>query len=148
MKYQLFIIFLLISFVFYGQNQKKLDSLKVLLSDTEISQHQAQLNLNISKLIENKNRDSSKIYAKTTEKIALRLRDKDLLSKAFLQQGKLFYKQQKDDVALIFFNKIDSLYQIEKVITEDYIMTKIYRAEISKFRLTMPGVLKAKDYIL
>ena len=136
------------SFVFYGQNQTKLDSLKHLLLDTEISQYQGQLNLDISKLIVNKDRDSSKIFAQTTEKIAISLNDLDLLRKALLQQGVLFYKQQKDDVALTFFNKIDSLYHINKVIDEEYIMTKIYRSEISKFRLTMPGVLKAKDYLI
>jgi len=142
--FALFLFF--ISCFAFGQT-KEIDSLKKLLSNSIIDKNQAELNLSISKLIENKNRDSSKVYAKNAENIAINIKDKDLLRKALLQQGILFYKQQKDEIALTFFNKIDSLYKIEKVINEQYIMTKIYRAEISKFSFTMPGVLKAKEYL-
>jgi len=148
MKYFLLYLIFFLSLVSFGQNQKKIDSLKTLLKFNEENEYQAKINLDISKLIENKNRDSSKIFAKNAEKIALAINNNDLLRKALLQQGILFYKQKKDNIALGYFNELDSLFEIKKIISEEYFMSKIYRAEISKFSFTMSGVLQAKQYLL
>jgi len=141
-------LFLIVPLFVFSQNQHKIDSLKTILEKTTNPKKNANLNLEISKLIENKDRDESLLFAKNAEKIAREIKNHDLLNKSFLQQGKIFYKQKKDATALEFFNKIDSLYKIDKIITEEYFMSKIYRAEISKFTFTMPGVLQAKQYIL
>lgn len=141
-------LLLCISILSFGQNQKKIDSLKIELKKVNNLEKKAIINFDISKLIENKNRDSSKVFAKNTENIAISINNKNLLKKAFLQQGILFYKQKRDDTALEFFNRIDSLYELDNEISEEYFMSKIYRAEISKFTFTMPGVFRAKEYIL
>ncbi len=147
MKYYLCHLIFFLGLVSFGQN-REIDSLIAKLNDEKKLENKADLNLQISKLIENKNRDSSRVFAKNAEKIAIAINNNDLLRKSFLQQGILFYKQKKDNIALDLFNKIDSLFEIEKVISEEYFMSKIYRAEISKFTFTMPGVLQAKVYLL
>ena len=147
MKYFLCFHIFFFSLVSFGQN-REMDSLITVLKDIKNLENKADLNLQISKLIENKNRDSSSVFAKNAEKIAIAIKNNDLLRKSFLQQGILFYKQKKDNIALDLFNKVDSLFEIEKVISEEYFMSKIYRAEISKFTFTMPGVLQAKVYLL
>ena len=141
------ILFFMISCVSFGQN-KEIDSLVSLLDLNKNSEFQFNLNLEISKLIENKNRDSSRIFANNAEKIAVILNNNSLLEKSFLQQGVLYYKEKKDNIALDYFNKIDSLFVLDKKINESYIWTKLYRAEISKFSFTMSGVLQAKKYLL
>ncbi len=142
----LFILFC--GYTSFGQKKQELDSLKNKLKQVTNLSEKAKINLRLSKILENKNRDSSSIFAKNAEKFALQLNDISLLNKSYLQQGILFYKQKKDTEALTYFNKIDSIYKINKKITPEYIRTKLYRSEISKFTFTMPGVLQAKQYIL
>jgi len=148
MKNHLFYLFFLLSFISFSQNQQKIDSLKSLLKPTEINIYQAQLNLDISNFYINSSRDTCKIYAKKAEKIALSIKNKALLNKIYLQLGIINYKQQKDVPALNYFNKIDSLHNLNNTFSEAYFMTKIYRSEISKFKFTMQGVMQAKKYLL
>jgi len=148
MKNHLLCLFFLLSFISFGQNKQKIDSLKSLLKPTEISPYQAQLNLDISKFYINLSRDTCKIYAKKAEKIALGIKNNTLLNKIYLQLGIINYKQQKDLSALNYFNKIDSLHNLSNTFSEAYFMTKIYRSEISKFKFTMQGVMQAKKYLL
>lgn len=148
MKYLLLIYLTFYSLCSFGQNKPEIDSLKVLLKHNQINKYQAKLNLDLSKLTTNYNRDSSKIYAKTAEQIAFNINNRNLLSKALLQEGILNYKDRKDDLALLFFSKIDSIYKVDKSILEPYFMSKIYHSEISKFTFTMEGVKQAKVYIL
>jgi len=148
MKNYLLYLFFIISYISFGQNDHKIDSLKSLLKPTEISSYQAQLNLDISNFYTNSSRDTCEIYAKKAEKIALNIKNNTLLNKIYLQLGIINYKQQKDVPALSYFNKIDSLHNLSNTFSEAYFMTKIYRSEISKFKFTMQGVMQAKKYLL
>jgi len=148
MKNYLVSIFLFTGFLFFGQNQQKIDSLKALLKSTKISAYQAQLNFDISKFYMNSSRDTCEIYAKKAEQIALLINNIPLLNNIYLQLGIVNYKQQKDVLALNYFNKIDSLYGLSNTFSEAYFMTKIYRSEISKFKFTMQGVMQSKKYLL
>jgi signal transduction histidine kinase/DNA-binding response OmpR family regulator len=71
-----------------------------------------------------------------------------ILGKLYIQLAKLYYNQKKDNLALMYINKIDSLYKIDKVFSRASFTAKIYRSEISKFTFTMEGVMQAKKYIL
>ncbi|MFK5983147.1 MAG: response regulator [Flavobacteriaceae bacterium] len=143
-----FLCFFLIPLTAIGQVTSSLDSLKSQLNTNQINKFQAQLNLDISKTIENKDRDSSLIFAKNAAFIAFNIQDQGLLSKSYLQEGIINFKQKKDDQAILYFNKIDSLYAQNNTLYDSYFMSKIYRSEVSKFTFTLEGVLQAKTYIL
>lgn len=148
MKTYLTFLLVLFGLALFGQQKEEIDSLKALLNLNHTDEYQAQLNLNLSKLIENSVRDSSETYAKTAAQIASKINDRLLLSNALLQLGIIYYKQRKDDRALNYFDRIDSLYALDKTVLESYFMSKVYRSEISKFTFTKEGVMQAKSYIL
>jgi signal transduction histidine kinase/DNA-binding response OmpR family regulator len=130
-----------------AQNEQEIDSIQNLVEHTNDVGKKASLLLSLSKLTENKNVSQSRDFCLQAENFAKKNNDNTLLSKIIFQLGYLNYKEQKDDKALLCFDRLDSIYKIDGQISDAYIKSKLYRAEISKFTYTLEGLEQSKKYL-
>jgi signal transduction histidine kinase/DNA-binding response OmpR family regulator len=148
MKNYLLYLFFLLSLISFGQNQAKIDSLKTLLSTSKTNKQKATLNLYLSEIYTTADKKRSIEYALKSTNYVFKTTNHELLGNIYIQLAKLYYNQKKDNLAIMYLTKIDSLYTLDNVFNKASFMAKIYRSEISKFTFTMEGVMQAKKYIL
>ncbi|MGV6845242.1 MAG: ATP-binding protein [Lutibacter sp.] len=148
MKKYLWFFFLLLNFISFGQNQIKIDSLKNLLKTSKTKEEKAVLNLSLSKIYTTSNKKLSEEFANKSIIYITNKTEHQLQQNIYLQLGLLNYNQKKDNIALRYFSKIDSLFAVDYKLNNASFNAKIYRSEISKFTFTMEGVMQAKKYIL
>jgi len=148
MKNYLFFLFFLICLISFGQNQSKIDSLNVLFNASKTNKEKAVVALSLSKIHTISDKNLSVEYALKSLNYIANTANYALLEEIYIQLAELYYYQKKDNLAILYLNKIDSLYAKDNVLNEASFMAKIYRSEISKFTFTMEGVMQAKKYIL
>ena len=139
MNFKFLTFFLFMPFVFYGQNEKKIDSLKKLIrvskafyddeGQLDSSYHYAKISYNIAKQLK---ADSLQVeivgtlsflepdlekalsYLSETEPIAIRNRQWKYLENIYFVRGSMYYHRTKDGSALVHFLKLDSLLEARK----------------------------------
>ena len=131
----------------FSQENQEIDSLKRSIENAPNGKEKAELLLSFSRRIQNTDNDKSDSLANEAQIIGNEIRDVELLSEAYFQRGYLKYKLQKDNEAILFFNKIDSVLKPKKIVNIPYIRTKLYRGQISKFTFTLEGLSRAKEYL-
>lgn len=148
MRALLFAFVILISFDGQAQKTVKVDSLHRALEIQNQPKEKVLTLLELAKTFQRSHPDSSLYYSKKAYSITKSVKDDSLLGAVYFRQAYPQYYTSNDVAALSLYNKIDSLARDNKRLTELIVETKIYRSEISKFTLTMEGVLQAKEYLL
>ncbi|RMB56731.1 response regulator [Dokdonia sinensis] len=142
-----FIFILFLSSIFYGQTQKKVDSLNQLISTTASKEYKAEAYIQLADIFIDSQRDKSDDYLREALKLNKNINNDTLLGKIYYKLGVLNYKDQKDDVAMSFFLKMDSLFDERNIVNEDLVQTKFYQSQILKFTFTKEGLLQSKQHL-
>ena len=147
MKYLLTCFLLFISLFSFGQKQEKIDSLKSRLTTTKDNNLKASIMLSLSKITENTNLIYSEEMAMKAIELGSLENNLNVLSESYFQLAYLNYKQQKDNKAITYFNKLDSVLKPNNIMNEAFIKSKLYRAQIAKFTFSLEGLKRSKEYL-
>ncbi|WP_179218051.1 response regulator [Dokdonia pacifica] len=104
--------------------------------------------LEIAKKLQKRTPDSSRYHANRAINLSIKQGNDSLLAASYLRSAYIEYFQANDSKALNIIDKIDSLSNKQEGLESIIIDTKIYRSQISKFTLTLEGVMNAKDYLM
>jgi len=155
MNFKLVLFLFFISYSTFGQNKNsldserkhKVDSLNLIIKNaTDLNQKATHI-LQLSQILRSSDKLESRNLAKSVLEMPLKKDVDSLRNLALLRIGVSYFKEKKDSTALVYFLKMDSLYQTSNIVYPSFIMSKVYRAEISKFTFTNEGVLAAKQFL-
>ncbi|MEM5565200.1 response regulator [Psychroserpens sp. AS72] len=161
MTYRFVTLFLFVSFVFYGQNQKELDSLKTLIKTSKTFYNKGQLDssfqyakksydlakhlkadslqLEIVGITSSLEPDLEKALSYLAEAEAIAIKNKSLkrLENIYHTRGSIYYNRTNDGSALVHFLKLDSLLELRK---DDIFLAAMTKESIVKILYETRGV--------
>ena len=110
-KYTLLVIFIFFSILLFGQNQKKIDSLKFELSNSENNLNKFQILNHLWNISINNDIDASDIYANSMIDLGKQLEIDSILSFGYERKAVGFAYRNTFDSSKVYFNKALKMYQ-------------------------------------
>lgn len=147
MRYLFLISYFLFCSLTEAQENSTVDSLNTVIDSNQSNDSKVSSYIALADIYANSDRAESEEKLKKALILVEKGTKKELLGKVYYHLGTINYKNEKDDIAMSYFLKVDSLFTAHNIVNEDLVRTKFFQSQILKFTFTEEGLLKSKDHL-